>query len=482
MLSIQGILHSETSTIHLNSGSTLIGDILSWNGDKGTIKTEFGIVPIEKKNLTKDSLDQINAIPTIGSGFTIMFKSGASLQGTLVAWDGEKGMLKTEVGDISFGKDKVSEESLSILSKVTPSISPPNQTNTSATPNPTPFPTPSDPTEYQKSAKFAVIIQTYDSRGSVLAAGSGFIVKYNNKIYLFTNIHVVSGAGSIIAKGMNGKIMKLGNLLVAADRDLAAFELPEEKDGAEILDRVEKNVMVNNDVAIMGNSLGGRVTTEIRGKILAIGPDLIETDAKFVSGNSGSPAIDTKTGKVIGIATFHDVGQLSDKDPSHNDSKFNKQIRRFCWRVDNAEQWIPMSWSTFSKETSYIEGEDLRTQDLSYVIFTIIKERKVPTNYDFKLPQSELANALHLYLRDYARMCETSISRTNGEQFSYRAKKLLQDISSECDNRNNINFHVNYIYGDTERMKDIKERQESLKKWIDNESQKLAADPNFWCH
>ncbi len=31
---------------------------------------------------------------------------------------------------------------------------------------------------------------------------------------------------------------------------------------------------------------------------------LVEVDAKFVEGNSGSPIIHVKTGKVIGIATF----------------------------------------------------------------------------------------------------------------------------------------------------------------------------------
>ena len=47
----------------------------------------------------------------------------------------------------------------------------------------------------------------------------------------------------------------------------------------------------------MSNSLGDGVTTEIYGRITAIGPEKVETSARFVGGNSGNT-----------INKFHTIG------------------------------------------------------------------------------------------------------------------------------------------------------------------------------
>jgi hypothetical protein len=469
-------VHSEPITIHLISGTVLVGEIQSWDGEKGTIKTEFGEIPLDKKNLTTESINAINEIPTIGTPLNIRFKSGSLISGVLTRWDGESGALKTEVGEITFNKDKVSEELLPVLAKITPSSTPPPKSKESVEHSPTPQPTPTDPVAYQKSAKYAVTVEGEAVDGNGINQGSGFLVHYNGKIYLFTNIHVISGSKSVTAKGMNGRILRLGDLMVANNCDLAAFELPDEKDGLEILDSVDSALHLNDELAILGNSLGGRVTTEIRGKVSAIGPNLVETDAKFVHGNSGSPAIDVKTGRVVAIATY---AETPDGNDLTKDSKFNKTVRRYCYRLDTVDQWTPIPWKSFVNETAYIENAENKTEDLYALIYEIVVKRKILVNYDFKCKKSNIERGLQSYIKNKAQALESSASRNNADQFIDMAKSFFSFLSSACLDDINVPLMLNY---DRDKMHELQGTRMYLKNQLDKEAYKLQIDPNFYMH
>jgi hypothetical protein len=471
-----GVVHAESISIHLKSGTTLIGEIQSWDGEKGVVKTDFGDISVNKENLTEESLDAISRITTIGSPLNIHFKSGSVISGKLKSWDGSEGVLATEVGEIKFNKDKVVEEMLPLLSKITRSASPTPQSAPIVATSPTPTPTPSDPVAYQKSAKYAVIVEGEATDGGGVSQGSGFLVHLNNKIYLFTNIHVISGNRNVTAKGMNGKILKLGNLMVANNCDLAAFELPEEKEGLEILDQVDKNITINNELAILGNSLGGRVTTEIRGKVSAIGPNLVETDAKFVHGNSGSPAIDVKTGKVVAIATY---AETPDGNKLTKDSKFNKITRRYCYRLDTIDKWVPVTWSDFMNETSFVQNAENKTEDLYSIIYTMVVDQKIPFNYGFKCRHTSLERSLQSYAKEKAKALETTASRNNSDQFIEMAKSFFRTVSGECINDINFRAKLNY---DSEKIKEMLATRLFLKEQLDGAAQKLQVDPNFYLH
>ena len=132
-------------------------------------------------------------------------------------------------------------------------------------------------------------------------AGSGFIVRDGGRPYLFTNAHVVQ-RGAVIAHRLDGTRLMLG------PRDEA----------------------VGRDMVVLGNSDGRGVVTEIRGKVIGVGPREIEVDAAFVIGNSGSPVLD-RHGRVIGIATYlRDC--RDDADWSKANTRFNG-IRRFALRL-----------------------------------------------------------------------------------------------------------------------------------------------------
>jgi len=193
------------------------------------------------------------------------------------------------------------------------------------------------------------------------AVGSGFIATYLGKPFLFTNTHVLSGNSRIKAHTIDGKELTLQGLSVAEDYDLSIFQQADIKEGIEILKQVDSNVSIGDDVVVLGNSLGGGVVTEIRGKVTGIGPQLIETDAKFVFGNSGSPLIHLKTGKVIGIATFVTIRKM---DGFGKDSKFNNIERHFAYRVDNIPAWRNTTWPAFARESAQVEACIKQTDDV----------------------------------------------------------------------------------------------------------------------
>ena len=158
-------------------------------------------------------------------------------------------------------------------------------------------------------------------------AGSGFIVRDGGRPYLFTNAHVVQ-RGAVIAHRLDGTRLMLGPRDEAVGRDMVRFALVDESVPAFDLAAGVPNI--GDPVVVLGNSDGRGVVTEIRGKVIGVGPREIEVDAAFVIGNSGSPVLD-RNGRVIGIATYlRDC--RNDEDWSKVDTRFNG-IRRFALRL-----------------------------------------------------------------------------------------------------------------------------------------------------
>ena len=157
-------------------------------------------------------------------------------------------------------------------------------------------------------------------------AGSGFIVRDGGRPYLFTNAHVVQ-RGAVIAHRLDGTRLMLGPRDEAVGRDMVRFALDESMPAFDLAAGVPD---IGDPVVVLGNSDGRGVVTEIRGKVIGVGPREIEVDAAFVIGNSGSPVLD-RNGRVIGIATYlRDC--RNDEDWSKVDTRFNG-IRRFALRL-----------------------------------------------------------------------------------------------------------------------------------------------------
>jgi len=156
-------------------------------------------------------------------------------------------------------------------------------------------------------------------------AGSGFVVRDGGRPYLFTNKHVVEN-GAVMAHRLDGTRLALGPRDDAVGRDMVRFAL---EDAVPAFDLAAGVPDIGDPVVVLGNSDGRGVVTEIRGKVVGVGPREIEIDAAFVIGNSGSPVLD-RHGRVIGIATYlRDC--RNDEDWSKKNTRFNG-IRRFALR------------------------------------------------------------------------------------------------------------------------------------------------------
>jgi hypothetical protein len=182
--------------------------------------------------------------------------------------------------------------------------------------------------------------------------GSASVIKIRGNPLIVTNAHVLSGNSRVAFRGLNNASLKANTFGVAQNADIAVFTQDEVKEGLEMLEKADQHAAVGDEVLVLGNSLGGQVATELRGKIVGIGPELVEIDAKFVQGNSGSPIIHLKTGKVIGIATF---ATFEESDPLVDDSRF-KEVRRFGVRLDTVTKWEYPTWEKFTAETRQMEA------------------------------------------------------------------------------------------------------------------------------
>jgi hypothetical protein len=182
-------------------------------------------------------------------------------------------------------------------------------------------------------------------------AGSASIVNIRGTPTVVTNIHVISANSGMTFRGLDATPLRLGALAVSSQSDLAIAAQQNVQGGIPMMENVEQNVQIGDAVTVLGNSLGSSVITEIKGKVTGIGPDLIETDAKFVEGNSGSPIIHTKTGKVIAIATFAIVHRATSLS---RDSQFT-HVRRFGYRLDTARFTEYPTWDEVSREGKQLE-------------------------------------------------------------------------------------------------------------------------------
>lgn len=179
--------------------------------------------------------------------------------------------------------------------------------------------------------------------------GTGFFCEFKGKRVVLSNAHVLCGNHSPVIKTLKGESVRYRRIYVCKIRDVVIYELGEsEKYGALAL--YDGSSVLNNqeEVVVFGNSGGGGVVTTLRGKMQGIGPDKIEVDATFISGNSGSPIIAYDYGKVVGMATY--VQNQGKVDWVTRKTRF-EDIRRFGVRVDN------LSWSDFEVlDVSAYEG------------------------------------------------------------------------------------------------------------------------------
>ncbi|MBR2641663.1 MAG: trypsin-like peptidase domain-containing protein [Lentisphaeria bacterium] len=172
-------------------------------------------------------------------------------------------------------------------------------------------------------------------------AGSGFFTSLHEMDVLVTNNHVILEMPDVKIRDINGNIYEYNKIYSSPERDLAIIPITRTNHAAipnlSIMKRPDM-LQPNTAVTVYGDSLGDGVIVASKGKYLGIGPEILEVNAPFVSGNSGGPILENQSGRVIGVATFCKIMQstLQTAYGSRFEArKYRPAIRRFATRIDN---------------------------------------------------------------------------------------------------------------------------------------------------
>ncbi len=191
-------------------------------------------------------------------------------------------------------------------------------------------------------------------------SGSGFLAKFGTGVFLFTNAHVAAGVKGAGFKTLQGDQVQVGAPAVAVGHDIFLMQSTAAQP-FEVMMAVDENAAIGDDIVVLGNAEGAGVINTITGKIVGLGPNLVEVDAPFKPGNSGSPIVHVKTGKVIGAATYLTIRKF---DSATKQPVKEPIVRRFGYRLDSVKTWQPVQWPQFLAEAQEMENVEGLTEDL----------------------------------------------------------------------------------------------------------------------
>lgn len=225
-------------------------------------------------------------------------------------------------------------------------------------------------------------------------AGSGFVATIAGKQYVITNQHVVAGHAGAKFVLLDRSPLKVGAASAAVGHDIMTFATQPDAKAMDIMLDVEKNAAVGDEVVVLGNPEGARVIKPITGRLVGIGPNLVEVTAEFVPGNSGSPIIHLKSGKVIGIATYVIVREMDALT-----GRRAPQLRRFGYRLDSIKKWQPVAWPAFNEEFLAVAKIQARTQDLAALLGDMARSNRINaarhTNPAIKVPLEKFTETIN---------------------------------------------------------------------------------------
>ena len=165
-------------------------------------------------------------------------------------------------------------------------------------------------------------------------SGTGFLFAMEGRVYCITNHHVLGNAQEVKISTANGREFTPLHYEVASDRDLARILLKETPACFHGIGAAK----IEESVQILGNSGGEGVVTFEEGKVIGHAPKVIEVDADFIAGNSGSPVLN-QAGEVVGVATYLKSSGADEDDWVAKKTRFVK-ARRFATRFTDSLTWI----------------------------------------------------------------------------------------------------------------------------------------------
>lgn len=221
---------------------------------------------------------------------------------------------------------------------------------------PTPPPPPQELTSTQLVEKYSNALAIIEGKNAV---GSGFVCNMDGHTYVITNAHVLADNPTFKVTSLKGTVYTVGTSAVAVGRDMVKLEVTGAEQSFDVADKVDSVAKIGDGVIVLGNSEGAGVVKPVEGKIVGIGPDLIEVDAQFVKGNSGSPIIHRLSGKVLGVATY----LIEHKVDQGQGGGVQTEVRRFGYRIDGIKQWQKIDWQSFYTQSAELASMETLSDD-----------------------------------------------------------------------------------------------------------------------
>jgi S1-C subfamily serine protease len=164
-----------------------------------------------------------------------------------------------------------------------------------------------------------------------LGSGSAFIANMKGRKVLITNAHVMAAIKSPTFELLDRTPLREGAASAAVGHDLIAMVVVEGGvAGIPVLEEMDNEIAIGDAIVVLGNAQGGGVVNSLHGELTGIGPDRLEINSLIEPGNSGSPIVHLRTGKVIGVATCIRLDSLLSG---------GEKLRRFGFRLDNVKTW-----------------------------------------------------------------------------------------------------------------------------------------------
>jgi hypothetical protein len=267
-------------------------------------------------------------------------------------------------------------------------------------------------------------------------AGSGFLCKLGGQTVAITNAHVVGGNPGFKITDLKSAVLSVAGGAVSVDHDIVKLQVASTAKCFEVMDNLDVAVKIGDSVTVLGNAEGARVVKPVEGKVVGIGPNLVEVDAPFVPGNSGSPIVHQATGKVLGVATY-----LIEKKVKEGGSSVVVETRRFGYRLDSVKSWEPINWQRFYAQAAQVKKIDALSDDFIQLYKDFDKKAALDT-LSYQSPA--LQRAFETFLATLKEHEHSKISQADRQQLVLRFLGDLRSASHsdilEFDSRNAYDY------------------------------------------
>lgn len=206
---------------------------------------------------------------------------------------------------------------------------------------------------------------------------TGFFTKIRDVDFVVTNQHVLVGNKKLTLKTLRGEEIPVLGIFGAAGCDVAILRIAKGQGELKLATDVLQSSKIGDKVAVVGNRRGGGVATQTTGVIKGVGPSLIEVDADFQPGNSGSPIMNLGTNEVIGVATYSETRRVEVESSAGRPTSRTAtapaesvvEKRWFGYRLDGALKWEAIDLAKLNAQSDRIA----KFRETSAALVAVIK-------------------------------------------------------------------------------------------------------------